>query len=63
MKYRDDYARDAREAMSAVWVLIIINIVVYILGRVGLGENGRLYLTEKNRFEADCELELLSDEL
>ena len=53
MKYRDDYARDAREAMSAVWVLIIINIVVYILG---LGKNGRLYLWSDEQHFAPYQL-------
>ena len=41
MQFRDDYGKSAREAMQCVWVLIGINVAVFLLG---IGENGALYL-------------------
>ncbi len=41
MQYRDDLGRAAREAMQCVWVLIFINVAVFLLN---IGENGSLYL-------------------
>ena len=41
MQFRDDYGKAAREAMQCVWVLIGINVMVYLLN---IGENGALYL-------------------
>lgn len=41
MQFRDDYGKFAREAMQAVWVIIGINVAVFLLN---IGENGALYL-------------------
>lgn len=41
MRFRDDFGEDARKAMQALWAIIGINIVVFLLG---IGENGSLYL-------------------
>lgn len=53
MRFRDDCAKSAGEAMNAVWVLIIINVAVYILN---IGENGKLYLWSDERLFAPYQL-------
>ena len=41
MQFRDDLGKAARDAMQCIWVLIGINVAVYLLG---FGDNGALYL-------------------
>lgn len=45
MFFRDDMARQAREAINAVWVLIAINVIVYI---IGINPDGPLALWANN---------------
>ena len=45
MFFRDDMARQAREAINTVWVLIAINVIVYI---IGINPDGPLALWANN---------------
>ena len=45
MFYRDDMARQAREAINTVWVLIAINVIVYL---IGINPDGPLALWANN---------------
>ena len=47
MQYRDDLGRSAREAMQCVWVLIFINVAIFLLN---IGEGGSLYLWANYKF-------------
>ena len=53
MRFRDDYSRHVREAINAVWMLIAINVVIYLLG---LGKGGQLYLWANERYFAPYQL-------